>query len=176
MLSEENNFLKENNEILSILLIDRTSNKNIKWCSDNYELKGLFFDDDITPYNIIGRNSFIIKPRSQKTKKEQQKRSKNSAEVFTSSWICNCQNNLIDTEWFQYKNVFNVETINAWYSTPKVLFKNDKTWEDYIKDTRLEITCGEAPYLVSRYDTVTGKTIDIKERIGLLDRKSVFGI
>lgn len=36
---------------------------------------------------------------------------------------------------------------------------------------RLEISCGEAPYLVSRYDSVTGKTIKIKNRIGLLDRK-----
>ena len=38
-------------------------------------------------------------------------------------------------------------------------------------DTRLEITCGEAPYLVSRYDTVTGEHIAISDRIGLLDRK-----
>ena len=36
---------------------------------------------------------------------------------------------------------------------------------------RLEISCGEAPYLVSRYDTVTGETIPISQRIGLLDRK-----
>jgi hypothetical protein len=42
---------------------------------------------------------------------------------------------------------------------------------DYVRDTRLEITCGEAPYLVSRYDTVTAEPIDIDRRIGLLDRK-----
>lgn len=33
------------------------------------------------------------------------------------------------------------------------------------------ITCGEAPFLVSRYDTTTGEPIPISERIGLLDRK-----
>ena len=33
------------------------------------------------------------------------------------------------------------------------------------------MTCGEAPYLVSRYDTVTGEIIPIDRRIGLLDRK-----
>ena len=49
--------------------------------------------------------------------------------------------------------------------------QSKKTWQDYVKLTRLEITCGEAPYLVSRYDTVTGKAIKLKERIGLLDRK-----
>ena len=40
-----------------------------------------------------------------------------------------------------------------------------------MESKRLEITCGEAPYLVSRYDTVTGEIIPIHQRIGLLDRK-----
>lgn len=42
---------------------------------------------------------------------------------------------------------------------------------EYVDARRLEITCGEAPYLVSRYDTVTGSPIPISHRIGLLDRK-----
>ena len=37
---------------------------------------------------------------------------------------------------------------------------------------RLEITCGEAPYLVSRYDVSTGERIVPPiRRIGMLDRK-----
>ena len=35
----------------------------------------------------------------------------------------------------------------------------------------MEITCGEAPYLVSRYDTTTGAFIPISQRIGIIDRK-----
>jgi len=35
----------------------------------------------------------------------------------------------------------------------------------------MEITCGEAPYLVSRYDTTTGAFIPISQRIGMIDRK-----
>ncbi len=35
----------------------------------------------------------------------------------------------------------------------------------------LELTCGEAPFLVSRYDATTGQPIDISQRVGLLDRK-----
>ena len=35
----------------------------------------------------------------------------------------------------------------------------------------MEISCGEAPYLVSRYDTVNGEWIDVGNRIGILDRK-----
>ena len=35
----------------------------------------------------------------------------------------------------------------------------------------LELTCGEAPFLVSRYDATTGEPIAIGERVGMLDRK-----
>lgn len=35
----------------------------------------------------------------------------------------------------------------------------------------MELTCGEAPFLVSRYDATTGESIAIGERVGVLDRK-----
>ena len=35
----------------------------------------------------------------------------------------------------------------------------------------LELTCGEAPFLVSRYDATTGEPIAISERVGVLDCK-----
>ncbi len=35
----------------------------------------------------------------------------------------------------------------------------------------MEMTCGEAPYLASRYDATTGEPIPLEQRIGLLDRK-----
>lgn len=99
------------------------------------------------------------------------------AEVFTPSWICNTQNNLIDEAWFGRKNVFNTEIVtqdgsHSWVTNPeKITFPEGKSWKDYVRDTRLEITCGEAPYIVSRYDTTTGEFIPIENRIGLLDRK-----
>ena len=40
-----------------------------------------------------------------------------------------------------------------------------------INTLSLELTCGEAPFLVSRYDATTGEPIAIGERVGLLDRK-----
>lgn len=142
--------------ILNILLIDRTTQKNIIHAKNNH-----------MDYNYVKN----IKFRIEKNKMEQTKRSKDMAEVFTPSWICNKQNNLIDDEWFGYVGAFNEEhEDNTWISTRKVDFK-DKNWKDYVSDTRLEITCGEAPYLVSRYDAVTGKQIDLFSRIGLFDRK-----
>ena len=101
-------------------------------------------------------------------------RTKDKAEVFTPSWVCNAQNNLIDEVWFGRKNVFNCEhpETKTWTATTTpVLFPDAKTWKDYVRSTRMEITCGEAPYLVSRYDTTTGEFIPISQRIGMLDRK-----
>jgi hypothetical protein len=116
-------------------------------------------------------------PRVQKDKEMQQSRVRDMAEVFTPSWICNAQNNLIDSAWFGRENVFNTETTNpdgthTWIVNPdKITFPEGKTWKHYVRDTRLEMTCGEAPYITSRYDTTTGEFIPIDKRIGILDRK-----
>jgi hypothetical protein len=99
---------------------------------------------------------------------------KDMAEVFTPSWVCNAQNNLVDEAWFGRKDVFNIEDpqTKTWKSTPEpIQFPEGKTWKQYVRATRMEITCGEGPYLVSRYDTTTGDFIPLEERIGLLDRK-----
>ena len=122
--------------------------------------------DQISVFSIIKRNGSIIKSRVEKSKKEQSERAKSKAEVFTPSWICNAQNNLIDNAWFERENVFNIEMEKGWVTnSEKIPFPDGKTWQDYVKENRLEIICGEAPYLVSRYDTVTGEEINIKERI-----------
>ena len=88
-------------------------------------------------------------PRAKKDKSAQSKRTKSRAEVFTPVSICKEQNDLID----------------------KSIAGDKATWQDYVNATFLEITCGEAPYLVSRYDAVTGEPIEIANRVGLLDRK-----
>lgn len=161
-------------EILSVLLLDRATGKNILWATGGYE--GISAESQIKIEQITGKNSERIKPRVEKQKDEQKKRTRNRAEVFTSSWICNAQNNLIDEAWFNRKNVFNTQSGERWKPVKeKILFslniESGKTWQDYVKLPRLEITCGEAPYLVSRYDTVSGKKIALMRRIGLLDRK-----
>lgn len=167
---------KWSKKVLEILLMDRTTNRNIIWASDDYEHLGdLYYSKYPIEYDLItGKNSDIIKPRILKSTLNQILRTKDKAEVFTPSWICNAQNNLIDKAWFGIDNIFNVEKEKSWESTTyKVKFPNEKNknWEKYVDEKRLEITCGEAPYLVSRYDTVTGKYIEINQRIGLLDRK-----
>ena len=39
----------------------------------------------------------------------------------------------------------------------KIVFPAGKRWQDYVLANRLEISCGEAPYLVSRYDATKAK-------------------
>ncbi len=171
---KETNIYKLDSRLLEILLTDRSSKKNLIWATDNYASRGFGFQsfDYITVNAIIRRNGSVIKPRVEKSKKEQASRVKDKAEVFTPSWICNAQNNLIDDAWFGKGNVFNTETDKGWIvNLERITFPEGKSWQDYVKENRLEITCGEAPYLVSRYDTVTGNIIAIRERIGLLDRK-----
>ncbi len=166
---DENELLENNIKIFDILLIDRTTKKNIIWARNIYKGKGFYEKDTIKSNYLIAKYS-PIKLRIEKSKTEQIQRSKDMAEVFTPTWICNKQNNLIDNKWFGYAGSFNVETENTWTPTKKVLF-NNKNWKYYISDVRLEITCGEAPYLVSRYDVVTSKKIPLFSRIGLFDRK-----
>lgn len=150
----------------------------IIWATDDYIEKGsgFSFHDPIIIERIINDNCLLIRPRCKKSVEEQTQRVKDKGEVFTPSWVCNKQNNLVDKAWFG-QDVFNKEKddngIHTWETIPTIVidFPEGKTWKDYVRDTRLEITCGEAPYLASRYDTTTGRYIPVKDRIGIIDRK-----
>lgn len=171
---KENDILKYDKQLLALLLKDNSSKKNIIWATDNYEPLGSSYkcDSEITADLISGENGTVIRPRVNKTRDEQLSRIRDKAEVFTPSWVCNCQNNTIDEAWFGEKDVFNIETEKSWTTQRRPIpFNNVKTWQDYVQENRLEITCGEAPYLVSRYDTITGEPIATDNRIGFLDRK-----
>lgn len=160
-------------KLLNILLHDNSTGKNIIWATNDYceNGKGFDFNSEITINKITGIYKNLIKPRAKKNKEEKNARARNNAEVFTPSWICNEQNNLVDEAWFKRKNVFNYASDKTWETNKERIDFCEKTWMDYVSNIRLEISCGEAPYLVSRYDSVTGKKIKIEDRIGLLDRK-----
>lgn len=177
---KENDIFELSPELLTALLKDHTLSSeghqvNIFWATDNYAERGTGYQysDQITVERITGENGMVIVPRSVKSRQQQQQRSREMAEVFTPSWICNAQNNLVDAAWFGREDVFNTENADhTWTVNPSpITFPEGKTWRDYVRNTQLEITCGEAPYIVSRYDTVSGEPIPIEKRIGLLDRK-----
>lgn len=151
--------------------------RDVLWATNNYETLGEEYASDKPVHDLS-----VIVPRTGKNKDVQRLRSRMNAEVFTPSWMCNLQNNLIDDD-FVYPNAFNTvdETQKIWTPTEEFIDfdseKTDKTIKQYLTRRSLEITCGEAPYLMSPYDTTTGKEIPIRDsegrfkRIGLLDRK-----
>ena len=170
----ENRVLKETPGLLEVLLKDHTTQQNIFWATDSYaELgDGFRWHDSITVAAITGEHGDVIMPRVMKTRDEQQRRVKQMAEVFTPAWLVNKMNNAADEVWFGRQNVFNVPTEEGWRPTEApVMMPKGKSWHDYVLATRLEITCGEAPFLTSRYDMISGVPIAIKTRMGMLDRK-----
>lgn len=160
--------------VLPILLQDHTTGDNIIWATNSYTELGEGFQetDQITPELLLSDNGALIQPRVYKALTDQQARTKSRAEVFTPSWTVNLMNNYCDEEWFGRPNVFNTQEDSHWETVNEpITFPEGKTWQNYIDSTRLEITCGEAPYIVSRYDAATGEMIPVQDRIGLLDRK-----
>lgn len=154
---------------MNILLKDRTSNENIILATDDY--KGYNFYTQITKKLLLD-GKLDIRPRVSKSIEAQNKRTKKKAEVFTPCFVCNKMNNFIDEEWFDKFSAFKNEKDISWTTLDdKIEFSEGKTWKDYVLSRRLEITCGEAPYLVSRYDAATGEIILVNDRIGILDRK-----
>lgn len=160
--------------LLNRLLYDKTTNTNILWATDAYALLGSDYerDKEIQLPLIIGSNSGIIKNRARKAFEQQTERTRRHAEVFTPLWVCKKMNDYADEIWFGRSGVFFDEEGNP---TENLVFPESKRkmpeWQRYIDSRRLEITCGEVPYLVSRYDVSTGEYIEIRNRIGILDRK-----
>ncbi len=162
--------------LLKLLLKDKTTRGNIMWCTKDYESYGPLYNEhaQMQVELITGRFSNIIQPRSVKSKVVQEQRAKKRAEVFTPASVCNSQLNLVDDAWFGRNNIFNKATDFGWITIKrKIIFSEKKPyrWQDYVDLKRLEITCGEAPYITSRYDMQTGQFIPVQDRIGILDRK-----
>lgn len=161
--------------VLDLLLADKSTKRNIIWATDTYEEYGEGFTDKVQmDAECLLMRPELIRPRIQKSQEAQAQRTRKKAEVFTPAWLCNRMNNTLDEDWFGRTGVFNTENEDhTWNVTEgKIGFPEGRTWRQYVDSRRLEITCGEAPYLVSRYDVSTGKRIvPTIQRIGLLDRK-----
>lgn len=154
----EDRLLHDEPGLLEVLLVDHSTQKNIFWATDSYlaEGEGYGWHDSITVSAITGKHGSIIMPRALKSRDEQQRRSRQMAEVFTPAWLVKKMNDVIDEEGSHAQDGLEDEY---------------EPWQRYILTMELEITCGEAPFLTSRYDSVTAEPIPVEERVGLLDRK-----
>ncbi|MDR2381736.1 MAG: restriction endonuclease subunit M, partial [Bifidobacteriaceae bacterium] len=157
--------------VFELLLSDMTTGGNIIWATADYAHLGEAFAAD---QPITVGSAGVIRPRVEKSRTRQGGRVKDKAEVFTPSWLCNEQNNLVDEAWFGRTGVFNTAIRRGWRTTMSPIrfdAEGERTWQRYVGERRLEAACGEAPYLVSRYDATTGQPIALQRRIGVLDRK-----
>lgn len=137
--------------LLDTLLIDRTTKKNIIWATDSYEGHGKEFtpQKSIRPELITGAYyGKLIQPRAAKSLVEQLQRTKDKAEVFTPLKTVDQINKAVDK------------------------LHNKNNWKEYVQELKLEITCGEAPFIVSRYNPIAnGVLIKLINRVGFLDKK-----
>ena len=148
-------YLLKKDYLLELLLQDKTTGNNILWATDSYEQNGKKYAPlaSITSDLVTGKNSKLIQPRAVKSKEDQLLRTRDKAEVFTPLSIVKQMNEACDT---------------------KRVTKNN--WQEYVSLLKLEITCGEAPFIVSRYDPVSEKQelLPLKKRVGFLDKKLSF--
>lgn len=162
--------------VFELLLQDKTTGRHIIWATEEKAQEGTDFVPaaEITVDHVRGPlGEKLIQPRVKKLASVQSGRTRDKGEVFTPCWVCNQQNNLVDYAWFGTMAAFNTARGETWDPVMGHVFFPDpkRSWKKYIDAQRLEISCGEAPYLVSPYDTVTGEAIPLERRIGLLDRK-----
>lgn len=145
-------YLLKKDDLLNILLQDKTTGNTILWATDSYDSNGHLFAPtaNITTDLITGALGSLIQPRALKSKTEQLYRTRDKAEVFTPLSIVKQMNDACDT-----KRV------------------NKNNWQEYVTLLKLEITCGEAPYIVSRYDPVSDiqELVPLAKRVGFLDYK-----
>lgn len=161
-------------DVLNTLLKDKTTQQNIIFATDSYASFGEGFTEtsEMTSEKLLGFDSCELQPRVLKSLEAQKLRTKVKAEVMTPGWIVCKMNAYADEEWFGRPNVFETLDGEFWIPSEGVIeFPEGKDWQEYVDSRRIEITCGEAPYIVSRYDVTTGVIIPLKRRIGLLDRK-----
>ena len=174
--------------VLDTLLKDRSTGKNIIWATDPpEELQTVMYEpvtdrSQITAQQLGLTHYEVVLPRMMKQTDTQQQRTRKKGEVFSPAWVCNKMNNALDADWFgalgaeQTAGQFTVELPQGWQTveTP-VQFPacggRAPAWVQYVQSRRLEVTCGEAPFLASRYDAATGEMIPVTRRIGILDCK-----
>ena len=160
--------------VLDVLLKDKTTNENIIFATDSYTSFGADYSEEsqITADKLRGFDTCEIQPRVFKSLEAQKLRTRVKAEVMTPGWIVCKMNAYADEEWFGRPNVFETLEGESWMPFEgHIEFPEGKSWQEYVDSRRIEITCGEAPYIVSRYDVTTGEIIPLNRRIGLLDRK-----
>lgn len=152
--------------------------RNIVWATQDYEDLGIRADQQIT-LDALNANPGLITPRTTKARDAQAVRTKKRAEIFTPAWLVNFQNDVVDHAWSAGHEPYDDAIPDASAGIVRPLRPtlpafddvSGKAWENYVDRRVLEVACGEAPYLTSRYDATTGELLALGGRVGFFDRK-----
>lgn len=165
--------------VLDTLLKDKSTGKNIIWATDPpEELQTVMYEpvtdkSQITTQQLGLTHYEVVLPRMMKQTDTQQQRTRKKGEVFSPAWVCNKMNNALDADWFrglgagESAGQFTVELPQGWQTveTPvqfPVCGGRTPAWVQYVQSRRLEVTCGEAPFLASRYDAAYDEKPELK--------------
>ena len=105
----------------------------------------ILLHDFNTGKKIFDGDTDKIIPRAQKSVDEKILRTRSIAEVFTPVTVVKF---MVDN--LELENIF---------------------WQNRVESKCLEVACGEAPFITTRYDAESGEEIPAAERVGILDRK-----
>jgi hypothetical protein len=107
-------------------------------------------DAEVTPEWLASCGRDQIVPRFAKSAVVQRKRTKSKAEVATPLSLV----------------AYMVDAAEKAYLGERI-----DDWHARVDARSLEMTCGEGPFITSRYDPVDGRICELHERVGVLDRK-----
>lgn len=129
--------------LLDRLLTDKTTKRRIMWAADDYAGLGFRYgrNEQMAPELITGVHAGVLEIRARK----ETELLRQCGEPVSPRWLCKKLCDYVDFR--------------------------PTDWQRYVDSRVLELTCGEAPFLASRYDVRTGAYIPIPDRFGLLDRK-----
>lgn len=164
--------------------------EKLRWATDTHAGRGRGYQasDLIDPTGSFGDDSSVdfLNLRVEKSDQERRARAKVAGEVFTPPFVVNRMLNSVDSPLLAVDSFFNVENPDdneSWITcSSRIEFASDTVdgmpaWERYVLSPRIEVACGEAPFLASAYNATTGTHIPIRDsagvlnRIGILDRK-----
>lgn len=133
-----------------MLLSDLSYPGNILWATDEYaELGDGFAPDMEITMDCLEDPRFRLRCRWEKEEEAKKGRTKRRAEVFTPRKVVRRMHDMLADE--------NHEVLRG-------------PWRGMAARTYLEITCGEGPYIATRYDPEDGTLVPYAYRAGMLDR------
>lgn len=161
--------------ILVTLFKDCAAGRNIVWTDDECVEFGDGFigDNGIAIEKITNFSSGAIKPHIAKKQGRRFERIMTRAGAIVPSWLFNRMNNSIDAVWLDMRDVSYVKNdVERNSGLKRIVFheKSGRSGRVYVESHRPGITCGEASFAYSHYDTVTMDASPVGGRIGFSNR------